>query len=419
MTTPTKNEDQYSSDLTLLEIEMFNQKKSDENQREMDQALINERELYSDLANALPSGIYRLRIFHEKPTQEKDYYCTANLYYKLDFFNDRFCEILNLDRTVIEKNPGVIYDFLFDQDKEEFVRLNVEANINKTPFIWEGRLKIKNDVIWIHFESIPRVLENTDIIWTGTLIDVSDRKRAEQEIKSKNLELEKVNAEKDKFFSIIAHDLKSPFNSIIGFSELLVERVIEKDYEKIGLFANIIVQSSNRAMDLLMNLMVWAQSQSGRMVYNPESFDMATLINDEILLLNSIADQKSILINTQTNNFQVNADKAMISTVLRNLISNAIKFTHPTGSIAISTIDNQNELIVSVCDNGVGIPKDRLSKLFQLNQSYSTPGTKNEKGTGLGLIICKELVEKNNGKFWVVSKIGSGSTFFFSLPLNI
>lgn len=418
MTTPTKNEDQYSSDLTLLEIEIFNQKKSDENQREMDQALINERELYSDLANALPSGIYRLRIFHEKPTQEKDYYCTANLYYKLDFFNDRFCEILNLDRSVIENNPGVIYDFLFDQDKEEFVRLNVEANINKTPFIWEGRLKIKNDVIWIHFESIPRVLENTDIIWTGTLIDVSDRKRAEQEIKSKNLELEKVNAEKDKFFSIIAHDLKSPFNSIIGFSELLVERVIEKDYEKIGLFANIIMQSSNRAMDLLMNLMVWAQSQSGRMVYNPESFDMATLINDEILLLNSIADQKSILINTQTNNFQVNADKAMISTVLRNLISNAIKFTHPTGSIAISTIDRQKELIVSVCDNGVGIPKDRLSKLFQLNQSYSTPGTKNEKGTGLGLIICKELVEKNNGKFWVESTIGSGSTFYFSLPLN-
>jgi len=394
--------------------------KFEDNQKKIDLAIISERELYADLANALPSGIYRLRIYQEKPSLENNCFCTANIYYKLDFFNDRFCEILNLDRSTIEKNPGVIYDFLFEQDKAEFVRLNVEANINRSPFIWEGRLKIKDNIIWIHFESIPRVLENTDIIWTGTLIDVSDRKKTEQEIQLKNLELEKVNAEKDKFLSIIAHDLKSPFNSIIGFSELLVERVIEKDYEKIGLFAKIITQSSNRAMDLLMNLMVWAQSQSGRMVFNPEDFEMVTLINEVTLLLSSNADQKSIVIhNPKTQDIHVNADKAMISTVLRNLVSNAIKFTHTGGSIAISAIDNQNELIVSVSDNGVGIPNDRLNKLFHLNNSYSTPGTKNEKGTGLGLIICKELVEKNNGHFWVESTIGSGSTFFFSLPLNI
>lgn len=404
----------------MTTLQKDEQKKFDDNQNTIDRALMNERELYSDLANALPSGIYRIRIFHEKPTLEKKYYCTANIYYKLDFFNDRFCEILNLKRSTIEKNPGVIYDFLFDEDKAEFVRLNVEANLNKTPFIWEGRLKIKDDIIWIHFESIPRILESTDIIWTGTLIDVSDRKRTEQEIKLKNLELEKVNAEKDKFLSIIAHDLKSPFNSIIGFSELLVERVLEKDYEKIGLFAKIIMQSSNRAMDLLKNLMVWAQSQSGRMVFNPEDFGIVTLIIDETLALITIAEQKSICINNpQTQEIHINADKAMISTVLRNLISNAIKFTHPGGSITISAIKNQSELTVSVCDNGVGIPKNKLNKLFTLNNSYSTPGTRNEMGTGLGLIICKELVEKNSGRFWVESKIGTGSTFFFSLPLNI
>ncbi|MDO9395809.1 MAG: HAMP domain-containing sensor histidine kinase, partial [Herbiconiux sp.] len=201
-----------------------------------------------------------------------------------------------------------------------------------------------------------------------------------------NKELNQLNAEKDKFFSIIAHDLKSPFNAIIGFSDLLVAQVGKNNLEKIKNYASIIQQSSHRAMELLMNLMEWSQSQTGRMNFSPQHFELAELIDETVLLLNDAALQKSITIR---NNLPfitlVYADKPMISTVLRNLISNAIKFTKSGGNIVISASENQNELTVSVKDSGIGISKDRIEKLFRLDESYSTTGTNNEKGTGLGL----------------------------------
>ncbi len=225
-----------------------------------------------------------------------------------------------------------------------------------------------------------------------------EKRAADLVITNKELQqLIQLNDDKNTFFSIITHDLKNPFNSIVGYSELLAEHVKEKNYEKIGEYANIILQSSYRAMNLLMNLMDWAQSQSGRMEFNPEYFDIVTLINEVILLSNDNAQQKSItIVRNLPPNIQVNADKAMIGTVLRNLISNAIKFTKPEGTITILAIGTQNELTVSVNDNGVGISKDRIDNLFNINVSYSTQGTKKEVGTGLGLILCKDFINKNN-----------------------
>ena len=415
-----KTKEQLLSDLTQTEYEISELKKSEDNHKKIAEALNQERELYADLANALPSGVYRLRVYHDVSLIEEKWFSSNDAPYAIEFVNDRFCEILDLDRHVFEKNPGIISDLIFEADKAGFARMNVEANLYTTPFTWEGRFIIKDNPIWIHFESIPRVLQNNDIIWTGTLNDVSERKNAELEITLKNQELQKLNAEKDKFLSIIAHDLKSPFNSIIGFSEYLVEQVKENDYEKIEKYANIILQSSNRAMDLLKNLMEWAQSQSGRMVFNPEYFAIGTLINEVTLLLNDTAEQKSIIIaNTLPHDRLVYADKKMISTVMRNLLSNAIKFTQPGGQITILAVDKQNELTVSVSDNGVGISKERIDRLFHIDENYSTPGTQNEKGTGLGLIICKKFVKRNKGKLWVESEVGIGSTFHFSLPLNI
>jgi signal transduction histidine kinase len=156
------------------------------------------------------------------------------------------------------------------------------------------------------------------------------------------------------------------------------------------------------------------------MEFNPECFDIIPLIDEVMLLSNDIAKQKSILItNTLPPSIQVIADKDMISTVLRNLISNAIKFTHPKGKITISAIDKQNQLIVSVSDTGVGLSKERIDTLFNISDGYSTTGTQDEKGTGLGLILCKEFINKNNGEIWVESKLGIGTTIYFSLPLDI
>ncbi|MDP3352984.1 MAG: HAMP domain-containing sensor histidine kinase [Flavobacteriaceae bacterium] len=243
-------------------------------------------------------------------------------------------------------------------------------------------------------------------------------KEANKQIEQSNIELLKLNAEKDKFFSIIAHDLKSPFNSIIGFSELLIIKVQKKEMEAIEKYANIIQLSSMRAMDLLINLMDWARSQTGRMEFNPLNLDISILIDEIVLLLNDAALQKSITIHKNlVKQTIIYADKDMISMVLRNLISNAIKFTNIGGIITITTVESSNELLVSVGDNGVGIPKSSIEKLFRIDENFSTSGTQNEKGTGLGLILCKEFVEKHSGKLTVNSEIGKGSVFSFTIPL--
>lgn len=241
-------------------------------------------------------------------------------------------------------------------------------------------------------------------------------------IENKNNELTQTNAEKDKFFSIIAHDLKSPFNSILGFSDLLVEQVQTNDYDGIEEYTNVIHDSSQRAIDLLMNLMDWSRSQTGRMEFTPEYLKIAELCKETVGLLRPTAGQKSITIKNEVPQKAIAfADKAMISTVFRNLISNAIKFTKPGGKIVVSAHEKPNELMISVSDSGVGIPKDKIEKLFILSESYSTTGTNKEKGTGLGLILCKEFVEKNSGKIWVESDPdsksgGTGSTFYFTIP---
>ena len=254
----------------------------------------------------------------------------------------------------------------------------------------------------------------------GYTIDVTDQKLAEFKLIESEAQLRELNATKDKFFSIIAHDLKSPFNSIIGFSNLLIRQIEEKDYASIEKYAGIIQNSSQQAMDLLMNLLEWSRSQTGRIGYTPEKIDISTSINKVAELFLALAQQKSITIYLETSsNLSFFADKAMINTILRNLISNAIKFTNVGGEISISAKQMLNDLVVSVSDNGVGMDEKSISMLFRIDQNHTTLGTNEEKGTGLGLLLCKEFVEKHGGKIWVESFPGKGSKFHFSIPNSI
>ena len=382
--------------------------------------LNHERELYTDLSNALPVGIYRTRVFRDLSLIDEKWKTSKDTPYKLEFANNRFFEILHLKKADLEKNSGIINDIIHEEDKESFVRLNVEANLNKTPFTWEGRVKIKDHHIWIHFESVPRCLENGDIIWTGTLNDVTKRKSAELEIASKNRELERLNAEKNRFFSIIAHDLRSPFNAIIGLSELLVDEIEEKNYDKAQEFSTTILQSAQRAMALLKNLMEWAQLKTGKIEYNPEYFNVVALINETTLLYQEVAKNKSItLVEVLPDLLSIYADKAMISSILRNFISNAIKFTMPGGKVVVTVEEKPEEIIFSVRDTGVGISKERIDDIFKIDHMYSTIGTHNERGTGMGLTLCKDFVDKHSGKIWVESEENTGSIFCFSLNKSI
>ena len=247
--------------------------------------------------------------------------------------------------------------------------------------------------------------------------DITKRKNAEQALKESETRLSELNATKDRFFSIIAHDMKSPFHSILGLSELLYEQIRENNYKGLEKYASLIQKSSQQALNLLTNLLEWSRSQTGRIEFNPEYLELVEQINSGIELLNNYALQKSISITKNLPaSIPVFADKAMTETILRNLISNAIKFTSPGGKIIIGAKSNQNEVIIWVKDNGVGIAKEDAEKLFRIDHSHSTPGTQRETGTGLGLLICREFVDLHSGRIWVESECGKGSTFYFTLP---
>lgn len=234
-----------------------------------------------------------------------------------------------------------------------------------------------------------------------------------------NVELEQLNASKDKFFSIISHDLKSPFNTILGFSELLLEQVKNQDFSEIELYSELVHKSALKAFDLLVNLIEWARSQSGRIQFNPETFNVVETINDLSALFNETAGQKGIQIYSNLPlTLEIFADKHMINTVMRNLISNAIKFTPQDGIIYINCQKKEKEILFSIKDTGVGIPQESISKLFRIDEHYTTEGTNQEAGTGLGLILCKEFIEKHQGQIWVESTTGKGTTFFFTIPIS-
>jgi len=237
-------------------------------------------------------------------------------------------------------------------------------------------------------------------------------------VEKRKHELEKLNANKDKFFSIIAHDLKNPFNTIIGLSELLLYNLDQYPREKIGEFITQIYNYSTHTYTLLDNLLQWARSQTHQMEVQPDFIDLEALISDNVNLLTNKAEEKKIDLQTDLADqaSQAYADENMISTVIRNLVSNAIKFTSDHGLVKIHTYSRPGEVILSVSDNGVGIPQEHLPKLFDLKTSYSTHGTHSEKGTGLGLLLCKEFIQMNRGRIWVESEPGKGSTFSFSLP---
>mgnify|MGYP001201082939 CR=1 FL=1 len=236
------------------------------------------------------------------------------------------------------------------------------------------------------------------------------------ELKKSREELEKMIEEKNKFFSIIAHDMKTPFNALIGFSNLLVmgHDISTDDKES---FIRIINETSKQGLGLLENLLLWARSQTGRMEINPEKISINSIIQSVINLLHASAMHKQIQLSSMVrDDIYAYADYQSINTVFRNLISNAIKFTPKKGNIMIQAEQDGAQILVSVNDNGLGMTPDKVKQLFRYDKKVSTKGTNNETGTGLGLLLVKEFVEQNGGKISVESKEGEGTTFTVALP---
>lgn len=240
-----------------------------------------------------------------------------------------------------------------------------------------------------------------------------------EELQKLNEELKKLNDDKDTFFTIIAHDLKSPFSSLLGYSEFLAKDISNLSNEEIRSFSEEIFNSAHKVFKLLENLLWWARLNTGRIEHSPKNFNLMEVVLEVINLYKENIVKKKINLKCSHNSSSaVFADMNMIHTVIRNLMSNAIKFTHPGGNIFVNITKNNNSVQFSIEDNGTGIEENLLEKLFTERNKTSNKGTAKEAGTGLGLFLCKEFIKINNGSIWAESKLNSGSTFYFTLPVE-
>ncbi len=306
-------------------------------------------------------------------------------------------------RNNIESRIKLWYDK--ENNYNENLKLEYPCKRSDDSYIW-----IQNNMVKIKSN------ENNNYI-LGIIENIDERKKNEESMTKLYEELKDLNINKDKFFSIIAHDLRGPFNNLLGFSKVLQDDLDILSKDEMREYSGYIYTSSRNVYDLVENLLQWSRIQTGRMEYQPIKIDLYEEIFKITELFRSNAIAKKInLINEVNNNLFVYADQNMLHSVLQNLLSNAIKFTNSAGNIILEAESLDDFIEISISDTGIGIKKDDMKKLFRIDIQFTNPGTENEEGTGLGLILCKELIEKNKGVIRVESIHGKGSKFTFSVP---
>jgi len=336
--------------------------------------------------------------------------------------------------------PVVISDYLMPGMRGDEFLINIhKKNPKVLKILLTGHANIEGIANAINkanlYRYIPKPWDRDDLILT-----VREAVRSflqEEEIKKKNAELQQINenletlveerthelgeanATKDKFFSIIAHDLKDSLGGLLGYTEVLFtdfDRFPESDKKTIILS---IRQLSEQTFKLLQNLLDWSRIQTGNMKFNPDKFQLTAFIRDEITLLQKMADSKKQILDVKLqDDIYVFADNIMISSVFRNIVGNAIKYSHINGRIFIKLATDGDFAVITVRDHGVGINDENVQKLFKVNESYKTYGTSNEDGTGLGLILCQALVTKNGGVITLESEAGEGTEVSFTIPIS-
>jgi two-component system sensor histidine kinase/response regulator len=365
---------------------------------------------------------------------------------------DRFADpifILSNEGILLEANKSALKYYGFERedligqtplqlsaegkDNSELIRQMLEKTLNGEPQKFEWLVKNKKG------EILPSEISLTKSNYKGqeTIIaivrDLTETKKVVNELLRHNHELVESNLSKDKFFSIFAHDLKNPFQGLLGFIDLLYEDLDELSNEQVKEYLSNVRNASYHTYALLENLLEWSRIQSGKMPFTPTVFDIHDEISSVITVLDNNATQKDIkLINEVDSGIMVEADRNMIRSVIQNIVTNSIKFSNSNGRVVIrgrvpihyskdkSTTEpgDRQWLEISISDNGIGIPEEILPKLFKLNGQYSSAGTANEPGTGLGLVLCHEMVEKNGGRIWAESIPGQGTTFIFTIMLS-
>ncbi len=339
---------------------------------------------------------------------------------------------------IVFNNEGKPYNYRFTYLNEKYEQLTgfrKENVLGKTilevvPTISQKTIQKYTEVAItgkpVHFESYSRELkifytaeiyQSSENHFAVILSDISARKLAEREIINKNKSLEKLNVEKDKLFSIVSHDLRSPMNGILGLTGMITAEIDSFSKDHIREIAQSIHTSASSIVQLLQGLLEWSQLQRGNSIYNPQTIVLNKPVQKCINLLQESAKAKKItLVNNVPDTINVMVDNQMTETILRNLISNSIKFTPKGGQIEINAKETEaSNVTISVKDDGIGMNKAILENLFSLSAKINRKGTEGELSSGLGLIMCKELVEKQGGKIWAESEEEKGSSFHFTL----
>jgi PAS domain S-box-containing protein len=317
--------------------------------------------------------------------------------------------------------------FLFSDEEYNNLLENDEVElIGSASPSWIGiPLQAPSKVIGVmvlqHYEKADVYTENDLklLMSIGSQIAIAiERKKAEEEIILKNELLQAINAEKDKFFSILAHDLRGPLSAFVAATQILAEETQSMNFEEIQEISVSMKESATNIYSLLENLLEWSRLQRGIMEFIPEKFNLKKEIQECTQVLNESARKKEIEIEYSVpEDIELVADRHMFDTVTRNLVSNAIKFTPTGGKIQVGALNTNNEIEIHITDSGIGMPAELKNKLFHINEKTSRKGTEGEPSTGLGLLLCKEFIEKHNGEIWAESEAGHGSTFYFTVPV--
>ena len=352
-----------------------------------------------------------------------------NVFWKDTESNFLGVNAISLKEMALENESEIIgksdFDF-YDKNDAAKYRADEEAIMSsgKAKLNYEER-HLKNGVNKYYISNKLPIFDKNNIVigLVGTSEDITERRETQLQLEKLSGELKIQNDTKNKFFSIISHDLINPLSGIIGFSELLKENSANLEPEKIENFATIINKSANFTLSLLHDLLEWSRVQIGSIKPDKENFILSDLLTHNIAGISSLVSSKEIgLISNFHKNLSVYADKKMISTVIRNILSNAIKFTPKGGTISISSeeisLEGKKFIETTITDTGIGMSEENVNKLFKIEYNYRSTGTNNEAGTGLGLILCKEFIEKNNGTIKVKSEQNVGSRFIFTVEAS-
>jgi two-component system sensor histidine kinase/response regulator len=339
--------------------------------------------------------------------------------------------LITLSSLIINKKHGIIITLIYLASFISLTLISKDKFLLDTILMQLSLLTAYTYVIYYFVSAFEKsinqqmvnsniIREQNEVVHEANILLKEKQLKVEEQAK----ELEKINnqlketvATKDKFFSIIAHDLKNPLGGLMEISNLLYNEYSQYDDEQKNKIVKAIYESSKNTYNLLDNLLTWSRMQTNGIKYNPEIINLYDLIYETSHILENMCSGKNIDLNlSMDKSTEIYADKYMLSSVVNNLLSNAIKFTPVGGTVNISAELTGNGYIrICVSDNGTGISQDGISRLFRIDQNYSTKGTNNEEGTGLGLLLCKEFVERNGGTIWVESELNRGSHFFFTV----